>query len=81
MWRLIKLVLAPVSTMAQQGTSSISHFTHIPGLRLKLPVATTFDSSVFLASNATGSFLCMILRDPGFALTVCVSKGVFGRND
>ena len=75
MWRLIKLVLAPVSTMAQQGRSSTSHFTHSPGLRLKFPVATTFGSSEFFASNTTGSFLCRILRDPGSALLICVSKG------
>ena len=77
MWRLIKLVLAPVSTMAQQGRSSTSHFTHIPGLRLKFPVATTLGSSAFFASNTTGSFLCRILRDPGSPLLIFVSKGGF----
>ena len=75
MWRLIKLVLAPVSTMAQQGKSSTSHFNHIPGLRLKFPVATTLGSSVSFATNTTGSFLCRILRDPGSALTVSFGKG------
>ena len=77
MCRLFKLVLAPVSTMAQQGRSSTSHFTHIPGFRLKFPVATTFGSSQFLASNTTGSFLCRILKDPGSALLICVSKWRF----
>ena len=77
MCRLIKLVLAPTSTMAQQGRSSTSHFTHIPGLRLKFPVATTFGSSKLFASNTTGSFLCRILKDPGSALLICVSKGGF----
>ena len=81
MCRLIKLVLTPVLTMAQQGRSPTSHFTHIPGLPLKFPVATTFSSSVFLASNTTGSFLSRILRDQGSALTVCVSKGGFVQND
>ena len=76
-WRLIKMVLAPVSTMAQQGRSSTSHLTHIPELRLKFPVATTFGSSVILASNTTGPFLCRILGDQGSALTGCVSKGGF----
>ena len=76
MCRLIKLVLAPVATMAQQGKSSASHFTHIPGLCLKFPVATTLGSSVLFASNTTGSFLCRILKDPGSALAVCVLKGV-----
>ena len=75
MWRLIKLVLAPVSTMAQQGRSSTSHFTHIPGLRLKFPVATTLGSAVFFASNTTGSLICRIPRDPASALTVCISEG------
>ena len=75
MWRLIKLVLAPVSTIAQQGRSSTSHCTHIPGLRLKFPVATTLGSSKLFASNTTGSFLCRILGDPGSTLTVGVSKG------
>ena len=75
MWRLIKLVLAPVSTMAHQGRSSTSHFTHIPGLRLKFPVATTLGTSAFFASNTTGSFLCRILRDPGSPLLIFVSKG------
>ena len=75
MWRPLKLVLAPVSTMAQQGRSSTSHFTHIPGLRLTFPVATTLGSSVFFASNTTGSFLCRILRDPGCALLIFVSGG------
>ena len=74
-WRLIKLLLNPVSTMAQLGRSSSSHFTHIPGLRLKLPFATTVGSSVFLASKTTGSLLCRILRHPGLALLICVSKG------
>ena len=81
MWRLIKLVPAPVSTMAQQGKYSTSHFTHIPGLRLNFPVATTLGSSVFLASNATRSFFCRILRDPVSALIVCASSGGFVRSD
>ena len=67
-WRLIKLVLAPVSTMAQQGRFSTLHFTHIPGLRLRFPLATTLGSSVLFDSNTTGSFLCWILRDPCSAL-------------
>ena len=74
-WRLIKLVLTPVSTMAQQGRFSTSHFTHIPGLCLKFPVATTYGSSELFASNNTGSFLCRILRDPGSTLLICVSRG------
>ena len=77
MWWLIKLVLAPVSTMAQQGWSSTSPFTHISGLRLKFPVATTLGSSGLFASNTTGSFLCRILRDPGSPLLIFVSKGGF----
>ena len=78
MLRPIKLVLAPVSTMAQQGRSSTSHFVHIPGLCLKFLVATTLSSSVFFASNTTGSFLCRILRDPVSAFPICVSKGEGG---
>ena len=80
MWRLIKLVLAPVSIIAQQGWSPLSHFTHNPGLRVKFPVATTLGSSVFFASNTTGSFLCRILKDPGSASKVCVSTGGFVQN-
>ena len=81
MWRLIKLVLSPVSTTAQQDRSSTSHFTHIPWLRLKVPVATTFGSSELFASNTTGSFFCWTLKDPGSALTVCVSKGGFVQSE
>ena len=77
MWRLIKLVLAPVSTMAQQGKSSTSHFTHIPGLRLNFPVAITFGSSELFASNTTGSFLCRIPKDPISAFTVlCLKEAI-----
>ena len=74
MWWLIKLVLAPVSTMAQQGRSSSSHFTHVPMIHSKFPVATTLGSSEVFASNTTSSFLCRVLRDPG---SVGALKGGF----
>ena len=71
MWWIFKLVLAPLSTMAEQGKSSTSHITNLPVLRLKTPVAKTFDSTVFSASNES-SFLFGILRDPRLELMVSV---------